>query len=437
MSCHHRCLIPLLLFSLVLLASLIAFPAQADVGLPPAHPGWSISPGDFVTNVQMVSEEVLIDVQTEPDQAEVEAVFHMLNQSSVEETFDVWFPLGEEIYAGKEDRLFKADDFRAWVGENEVDVTIDGLDEAKLVWAHWPVSFPAGESVVLRVTYKLAPALGHSTGWHQRYEYMLETGAGWKDAIESARIIVHAPYSLTEPNHLFQVGDPFYVKPLGYAPQGDNLIWTFYGLEPTAEHNIDFYVFYPSIWASILEAHEDIKATGGSGESHWELAHGLALWLSAFSSRPYAFTPSRPMSPDLEYVSTLIFDSYVRSFEAGVLDTSHLESVIFNLRNLGQYADPPELDGFFQTALAQRPDDIALQETYEMAINLGYADGMVPPTPLPATQPAPTATRPQATPSPPSGRATNPPTYLIAGTVCILLAGLAFLYYIRNTPITR
>jgi hypothetical protein len=385
----------------------------------------------------MVSEEVLIDVQAEPDQAEVEALFHMQNQSSADETFDVWFPLGEEIYAGKEDRIFKVDDFRAWVDENEVEVTIDGLDEAKLVWAHWPVSFMAGGSVELRVTYKLAPALGHSIGWHQRYEYMLETGAGWKDAIESARIVVRTPYNLTEPNHLFRVGDPFFVKPLGYATKGNSIIWTFYDLEPTAEHNIEFYVFSPSIWASILEAHEDIEATGGSGESHWELAHGLALWLSAFSSRPYAFTPSPPMSPDFKYVSTLIFDSYVKSFEAGVLDTSHLESVIFHLRNLGQYVALPELDGFFQAAQMERPDDVELKELYDQAIELGLADGIAAPTPLPPTDtpPQPTDTSPTLAPSmtpTPTTATSRGPITLIVGIVCLLLAGIAFFGYAKS-----
>ena len=176
-------------------------------------------------------------------------------------------------------------------------MAIDGLDERELVWAHWPVHFPAVESVVLRLTYSLAPSLAHGVGWHQRFKYMLETGAGWLGVLESARITIRTPYHLTEPNRLFRLGDPFFVRPLGYATAGDKIIWNFYDLETTVEHNLDFYLFDPGIWSEILQANEDIAATDGAGESHWAFARGLSLWLSAFQSRQYTFTPSPPDFP--------------------------------------------------------------------------------------------------------------------------------------------
>jgi hypothetical protein len=331
------------------------------------------------------------------------------------------------------------DDFRAWVGEDEVEVTIDGLDEAGLVWAHWPVVFPASEPIVLRVSYTLAPSLAHGVGWHQRFEYMLETGAGWLGVIESARVTIRSPYSLSEPNRLFDLGDPFFVRPLGFAAAGDEISWTFYALEPTAEHNIDFYLVYPSIWVSILEAHEDIESTGGSGESHWELAHGLYLWLTAFQSRQYAFRPSPPVSPDYVRVAPRIIESYVKAFELGVLDTSHFRSTIYTLRDMQSYAEIPELDGFFQTAQAQRPEDIELLELYEMAIDQGIADGIAPvdateppptPTPLTVTSTLDTSPVPDATPF-------NSSTYLTLGLVSLLLAGVAFLLYYRSSRVNR
>lgn len=428
-----RCRLPLpLLLLLGFLFLAVALPARADVGLPPAHPGYSISPGDFTTNVQMLAEEVLIDIQTDPDQAVVEAFFQMQNQSDMPEAFDVWFPLGEMLPYAKEDRIFKVDDFRAWVDETEATVTIEGLDEAGLIWAHWPVDFPATEPVELRVTYRLAPELGHSVGWHHRYEYILETGAGWLGAIEAARITVRTPFKLSEPNTLFQIGDPFFVKPLGYAVQGNEVVWTLYDLEPTNADNIDFYVFDPKIWASILVAYTDIEATGGSAESHWELAHGLSLWLQSFPHRPYEFTPSPPTAPDYEAATQWIIPSYVKSFEAGLLDTSHLSSFVFQLGTLRQYIDLPEIDGFFQAALSLRPEDVELQEAYRRAIEHGLADNLLPPTELP---PTPTATSPSS-PSPvPAAESTAPPSrpaaYLIIGAACLILAALGLLLATR------
>ncbi len=47
--------------------------AKADVAVPPAHPGPSLSPGDFETNVQMVSEEVEIIIKEDPFEASAAA----------------------------------------------------------------------------------------------------------------------------------------------------------------------------------------------------------------------------------------------------------------------------------------------------------------------------------------------------------------------------
>lgn len=82
---------------------------HADIGWPPLNPaGSSVEPPqDVNTNVRMESEAVDMTVEAyrrspspagEEDpgnymRAKVEAVFHMRNLDTKDESFDVWFPL--------------------------------------------------------------------------------------------------------------------------------------------------------------------------------------------------------------------------------------------------------------------------------------------------------------------------------------------------------
>jgi len=53
--------------------------ARADVGIPLAHPGHSLSPGDLATNVQMVSEKIEIIIQEDSLTASVSATIAPAN----------------------------------------------------------------------------------------------------------------------------------------------------------------------------------------------------------------------------------------------------------------------------------------------------------------------------------------------------------------------
>jgi len=91
----------LLIGLLLVLTILPAGNAKADVGIPPAHPGYSLSPGDYDTNVQMVSEEVVIIIHKDPYNASVGATFQMRNNSAEDEEI-------EELI----DKLVDLDSFR-------------------------------------------------------------------------------------------------------------------------------------------------------------------------------------------------------------------------------------------------------------------------------------------------------------------------------------
>ena len=69
----------LLIGVLLLITVLPKDVARADVGLPPVYPGYSLSPGDLATNVQLVSEVVEIVIQEDSFAALVSATITSAN----------------------------------------------------------------------------------------------------------------------------------------------------------------------------------------------------------------------------------------------------------------------------------------------------------------------------------------------------------------------
>ena len=103
----------------------------------------------------------------------VDATFYMVNQGGEAESLEVWFPLGVPTgFSG----INQVQNFMAWVNEEPVT---PGQKEVPGQWdylvprAIWNVTFPPGETVVLRVTYDLYPT-GYSP--YGTFSYILETG---------------------------------------------------------------------------------------------------------------------------------------------------------------------------------------------------------------------------------------------------------------------
>jgi hypothetical protein len=147
--------------------------ALADAAPPQNPPGTTLDARGFETNVQMISEEVLIvvdghyegtieyeyddDVITMTVAGHVDATFWMQNQGEEEEAFDVWFPIGE---SGVTIPVLYVENFAAWVDGVPMELGQEqaGGDRATAVWATWPVTFPPGQVVALRVTYDVIPS---------------------------------------------------------------------------------------------------------------------------------------------------------------------------------------------------------------------------------------------------------------------------------------
>ena len=67
----------------------------------------------------------------------------MRNNGTEDEEFDVWFPYGEKFPNSKGTKIIQAQDFQAWVEDEEVDITFEKSDEWNLIWVHWRVKIPS------------------------------------------------------------------------------------------------------------------------------------------------------------------------------------------------------------------------------------------------------------------------------------------------------
>jgi hypothetical protein len=211
----------------------------------------------------------------------VEASFLMRNLGDEQESFDVWFPLAASTrYPGL--LLYTPEnivsDFRVRVGEKPLEweqVMAPDLSDPQQqsAWARFPMVFPAGEDVIVRVRYTIYPSGRRPFGG---FEYILQTGAGWNGPIGTADITVHLPDTVT-PENVSQSGKsieglPLAPHPPGYIIEDNTIRWRFTDLEPTAEDNIFVDVLEPARYRALQRAREQVRTNASSADAQLELA---------------------------------------------------------------------------------------------------------------------------------------------------------------------
>jgi tetratricopeptide (TPR) repeat protein len=379
--------------------------ARADVGLPPVNPsGSSLTPDQQIqTNVRMVSEQV--DLTIEPyerslpsNQIEdnpgywmrvlVDAQFVMRNLGEAPEAFDVWFPLATTtkypdylLYETTQNPERAIQDFRVHVdGKPVATQQVSGpilnlldremppeLSQEGSPWATFPVTFPPGQDVLIRVRYTLYPGGRRPFG---DIEYILQTGSGWRDTIGEATITAHLPDPVTPESvslgskDIF--GDPLAPQPPGYTVEGDTITWHFTNLEPTAQDNIYLNVLEPQRYERLLQARRKVEQADPStpvkaADAYLELARsareavliikdvtrnggGRALAQEANA----AYERAIELNPDVPSV----YSEYAR----WLLSTGGWRDVYFN------GICPQELCELVQRGLEKFPQDAELQQ---------------------------------------------------------------------------
>jgi len=267
----------------LLILILFAFPSTvlADVAPPYNPPGSNLQPGSETTQVRMLAETVLVDVQSDMTpgslgRARVTADFTMLNLGTVSETMAVRFPIsandGRGQYPEITDLVIKVNGKQVpFQRANYSDIQFYNQDQ-DVPWAEFNITFPAGQDVPIQVAYTL-----NGSGYmpFTAFYYILETGAGWKDTIGSADIILRLPYLASTQNVIMDLQIGWAETPSGGIIQGNEVRWHFDNFEPGPDgpvQNMEFALVAPVNWQSVLKERDNVAKNPNDSEAWGRLA---------------------------------------------------------------------------------------------------------------------------------------------------------------------
>jgi hypothetical protein len=223
--------------------------ARSDAAPPREPPAGNVWPAAGTTMVQMTAENVTLWIRPASGKGYVAAVtadFNFRNQGTAAESMQVRFPMepvngGGDGYGGRPlIRNFAAKTGGAALPITTVEEPFE--DGPAVAWSTFPVTFPAGKDVFLRVTYETGFSSGHyGDSW---LDYILETGAGWYGNIGSAVVTYRFPYA---------------VGPLNVPVQeqavrtGSEVRFLFSEFEPDFLSNIRLEFLHPAVWQKVLD----------------------------------------------------------------------------------------------------------------------------------------------------------------------------------------
>lgn len=268
---------------LILLCVLIlGSPGRGLADVAPPEPAYSSNPepDEGSTNVRMLAETVVMkidaDSPTDEGLAYVTATFTMRNLGDQDEQMDVRFPL---FFNGHDNCDFMPKyndgpviaDFSALVDGLPVQSKItyetftfdDYINEVTrditlACWANFPVTFLIDRDVTIQVTYTAQP-YDHNKYGYYIYSYIIATGAGWKDTIGTADIIVQMPYQLNQYNFIE-------CRPAECEVSDTQVQWHYEDLEPDF-WGISLSLLPPPEWLTILRERAITTNNPNDGEA--------------------------------------------------------------------------------------------------------------------------------------------------------------------------
>jgi len=265
-------------FTLLIFAIVLAFPstAFADVAPPYNPPGVNPEPESESTQVRMLAETVVIDVKNEGDlgSARITADFTMRNIGSQPENLAIRFPISADNGRGEYPELknlaIKVDGKQITAHRvNYPDIRYQLKD---VPWAEFDVAFPQGRDVAIQVAYDL---YGSGYSPHTAFYYILQTGAGWKDTIGTADIILRLPYEASPQNVIMEMQIGWAETTPGGEFQGNEVRWHFEDFEPGFDGpvaDMEFALVSPKTWTSVLTEQKNVTKSPNDGEAWGRLA---------------------------------------------------------------------------------------------------------------------------------------------------------------------
>jgi hypothetical protein len=405
-----------------LLVILMAFPSSvhADVAPPYYPPGVNPQPGEEVTQVRMVVETVVIDVLKDitPQslgQAHVTADFTMRNLGTRDESMAARFPIsvndGRWNYPELNNLLVKVNGKQIQYRRADYP-ELETPNGDPVPWAEFDITFPAGEDVSIHIEYDL-----QGTGYYPftAFYYILTTGAGWKDTIGSADIILRLPYEADPQNVILDFEIGWGTTTSGGVMQGNEVRWHFEDFEP--DQNVEFVLVAPAAWQAVLTARDNAEKHPNDGEVWGMLGKAYKSILQPKGPREDVGGEELYQLSVEAYEKCLELKPNDAQWHAGFADllASHVMWDYYTINN-----DPTTYRALneMQTALELAPNDpivqaIAQDMTYKIHEGIEQVDNefVFPwltqtPTPFPPTMeviiPEDTPT-PPATPAPTQG----------------------------------
>ncbi len=257
---------------------LLAFPSTvlADVAPPANPPGSNLQPGSETTQVRMVAETVQIDVKADNSlgSAHLTADFTMRNLGSQSESMAVRFPItandGFGNYPEIKELVIKVNGQQiSFQRASYPDIRYQDKD---VPWAEFNITFPAGQDVAIQVAYNLNGS-GYSP--FTAFYYILETGAGWKDTIGSADIILRLPYPASTQNVIMDLQIGWAETTSGGMFNGNEVRWHFDNFEPGPDgpvQNMEFALVAPVAWQTVLKERDNVAKNPNDSEAWGRLA---------------------------------------------------------------------------------------------------------------------------------------------------------------------
>jgi hypothetical protein len=232
----------------------------------------------------MLAETVLIEVLADAPadslgRAQVSADFTMRNLGSQDERMAARFPIafsdGDFNYPEIENIEIRVNG--AQVAYRRIDGPELYYGRVEVPWAEFDVTFPAGQDVLIQVSYDLE---GTGEVPFIAFYYLLQTGAGWKGSIGSGEIIVRLPYEANPQNVILGESIGWSQTTAGAVFSGKEIRWRFTDLEPSRQDNIEVSLVMPRVWKQVLAERERIAADPEDGEAWGRLGKAYKeIWL--------------------------------------------------------------------------------------------------------------------------------------------------------------
>ncbi len=280
-----------------------AIPGRADVGVQPILPGGSSIKPEGGTPIQMAAEKVAMTLrhgteaenaayQLDPEAgypwlsspyfpivylavADVTADFTMVNPTNEAVNMTVWFPLASALESARWDEHIgesapRIENFQVVIDGQQLDYTLtelpnpQGEDKPPIPWASFPVTFPAGQEVLIQVRYVFVPQPSAVDGVGMTLHYIFQTGAGWTGPIGQGG----AGVNLLTRRSAETIG----TMPEGGQVEGQQVHWTWEDLEPGPQDDFFILLLRPERWEELRYWKEIVKDQPDYGQGWLMLA---------------------------------------------------------------------------------------------------------------------------------------------------------------------